>query len=61
MRQDSIRCGVLKLAGLTPWLPRVRFFTAQTLEALIASQDLEILEAKRLDEIGDPWIVARKP
>lgn len=51
----------LKLAGLTPWLPRVRFFTAQTLEALIASQDLEILEAKRLDEIGDPWIVARKP
>jgi hypothetical protein len=42
-------------------LPRVRFFTAQTLEALIASQDLEILEANLLDEIGDPWIVARKP
>ncbi len=51
----------IKLAGLTGWLPRVRTFTEEKLEALVASQGFEIIEAKLLDEeLGDPWVVARK-
>ena len=51
----------IKLAGLTGWLPRVRTFTGEKLEALVANQGFEIIEAKLLDEeIGDPWIMARK-
>jgi hypothetical protein len=39
----------------------VRTFTEEKLEALVASQGFETIEAKLLDEeIGDPWIVARK-
>ncbi len=51
----------IELAGLTGWLPRVRTFTQEKLEALVAGQGFEIIEAKLLDEqLGDPWIVARK-
>jgi len=52
---------VIRLAGLTRWLPRVQTLTPDALERLVADQGFVIIEAKLLDdEIGDPWLVARK-
>ena len=52
----------IKLVTLTPFLPRARIFTANELEGLVAGEGFEIVESRLLDEeIGDPWIVARKP
>lgn len=52
---------LIRLAGRSGLLPRVRFLTEQQLESLVAGQGFEIVEAKRLDvATGDPWIVARR-
>ena len=52
---------LIKLAGWVGLLPRVRALTEESLEAIITDQGFEIIEAKLLDEdIGDPWIMARK-
>lgn len=51
---------VIRLSGLTRYLPRVHAFSAEDVERMVADQGFEIVEARLLDdEIGDPFLVAR--